>query len=93
MNNVLEYIYNHPKEIKRIIGTTDEQLIKLIENPQKVEKKKTGERQPRKKVNQGRRRKKKSLSKTEEIMLTLYYLYHVPTFQGGPVYVVISQYK
>ena len=59
MNNVLEYIYNHPKEIKRIIGTTDEQLIKLIENPQKVEKKKIGERQPRKKVNQGRRRKKK----------------------------------
>ena len=39
MNNVLEYIYNHPKEIKRIIGITDEQLIKLIENPQKVEKK------------------------------------------------------
>ena len=39
MNNVLEYIYNHPKETKRIIGITDEQLMKLIENPQKVEKK------------------------------------------------------
>ena len=59
MNNVLEYIYNHPKEIKRIIGTTYEQLIKLIENPQKVEKKKTGDNQLRKKFNQGRRRKKK----------------------------------
>ena len=59
MNNVLEYIYNHPKETKRIIGITDEQLIKLIENAQKVEKKKTGDSQPRKKVNQGRRRKKK----------------------------------
>ncbi|MCL2934660.1 MAG: DDE transposase family protein, partial [Trichodesmium sp. St16_bin4-tuft] len=23
MNNVLEYIYNHPKETKRIIGITD----------------------------------------------------------------------
>ncbi|MCL2927016.1 MAG: hypothetical protein O4861_17030 [Trichodesmium sp. St16_bin4-tuft] len=39
MNNVLEYIYNYPKETKRIIGITDEQLMKLIENPQKVEKK------------------------------------------------------
>ncbi len=25
--------------------------------------------------------RKKSLSKTEEIILTLYYLHHVPTFQ------------
>lgn len=37
MNNVLEYIYNHPKETKKMIGITDEQLIKLIKNPQKVE--------------------------------------------------------
>ena len=44
MNNVLEYIYNNPKETKRIIGITDKQLIKLIENAQKVEdKKKTGD--------------------------------------------------
>ena len=39
MNNVLEYIYNHPKETKIITGIRDEQLIKLIENPQNVEKK------------------------------------------------------
>ena len=32
MNNVLEYLYNHPRETKRIIGITDKQLIKLIEN-------------------------------------------------------------
>ncbi|MDJ0519814.1 MAG: hypothetical protein QNJ74_27320 [Trichodesmium sp. MO_231.B1] len=37
MNQVLEYIYNHPKETKRIIGITDKQLIKLIENAQKIE--------------------------------------------------------
>jgi hypothetical protein len=30
MNSTLEYIYNHPKETKRIIGITYEQLIKLI---------------------------------------------------------------
>ena len=39
MNNVLEYFYNHPRETKRIIGITDKQLIKLIENTQKIEKK------------------------------------------------------
>ena len=37
MNQVLEYIYNHPKEKNRIIGITDKQLIKLIENTQKIE--------------------------------------------------------
>ena len=47
MNNVLEYLYNHPRETKRIIGIgiTDKQLIKLIENTQKIEEKKTGDRQ------------------------------------------------
>ena len=39
MNNLLEYFYNHPRETKRIIGITDKQLIKLIENTQKIEKK------------------------------------------------------
>ena len=81
MNNVLEYIYNHPKEIKRIIGTTYEQLIKLIENPQKVEKKRLGSASQEKRLIKAGGGRKKSLSKTEEIMLTLYYLHHVPTFE------------
>ena len=37
MNNVLEYICNHPKEIKIIISITDKQLIKSMENTQKIE--------------------------------------------------------
>ena len=40
MNNVLEYLYNHPRETKKIIAITDKQLIKLIENTQKIEEKK-----------------------------------------------------
>ena len=40
MNNVLEYIYNHPKETKRIIGITYEQLIKLIAKAQIIESQK-----------------------------------------------------
>ena len=30
MNPTLEYIYNHPKETKRIIGITYEQLINCL---------------------------------------------------------------
>ena len=37
MNLTLEYIYNHPKETKRIIGITYEQLIKLTENVPRIE--------------------------------------------------------
>ena len=32
MNKTLEYIHNYPKETKRIIGITYEQLTQLIEN-------------------------------------------------------------
>ena len=35
MSNILEYLYNHPKKTKRIIGVTDKQLIKLIEKEDK----------------------------------------------------------
>ena len=59
MNNVLEYICNHPKEIKIIISITDKQLIKSIENTQKIEEKKTDDCQLRKKINQSRGRNKK----------------------------------
>ena len=65
---------------KRIIGITDKQLIKLIENAQKVEEKKdkrfptrpyaiASEEKRLIKAGGGR---KKSLGKAEEIMFTLY---------------------
>ena len=75
MNNVLEYIYNHPKETKRIIGITDKQLIKLIENTQKIEEKKRQAiaSQEKRLIKAGGVRKK-SLKVEEEIILTLYYL-------------------
>ncbi len=37
MNQVLDHIYNYPKETKKIIGITDKQLVKSIENTQKIE--------------------------------------------------------
>lgn len=82
MNQTLEYIYNHPQETKRIIGITYEHLIKLIENAQRIEKEKKRVRDLTEKrlikIGGGRKR---SLSQEEEIILTLYYLHHTPTFQ------------
>ena len=37
MTQVLEYINNHPKEIKIVIGITDEQFKKLVGNAQKLQ--------------------------------------------------------
>jgi hypothetical protein len=37
VTQILEYINNHPKEIKRVIGVTDEQFEKLVGNAQKLE--------------------------------------------------------
>jgi len=34
MNKILEYINQDPKETKRVIGVTDQQLKQLIENAQ-----------------------------------------------------------
>ena len=79
MNQTLEYIYKHPKETKRIIGITYEQLIKLMDNAKRREKEKKSKTKKRLiKAGGGR---KKSLSPEEEIIVTLYYLHHIPNFQ------------
>ena len=39
MNQILEYIYHHPKETKGIIPTADKKLIKSRENAQKIDSK------------------------------------------------------
>ena len=82
MNQILEYIYNHPSETKRIIGIGYEQLIKLIENAQRLEeeKKRLKELTEKTLIKPGGGRKR-NLSQEEEIILTLYYLHHTPTFQ------------
>ncbi|MCH2051352.1 MAG: hypothetical protein MK289_23805 [Trichodesmium sp. ALOHA_ZT_67] len=51
INPTLGYIYNYPKETKRIIGITYKQLIQLIENAPNNRIKKVGDRQNIKKIN------------------------------------------
>ena len=40
MTQILEYINNHPKEIKRVIGITNEQFKKILGNAQRLALKK-----------------------------------------------------
>ena len=74
MNKILEYINHYPKGTKRLIGIGAQQLKTLIENAHIMSEKK-------KRTNKTRIRQKKSLKVEEEIILTLYYLHHIPTFQ------------
>ncbi|MCL2939475.1 MAG: DDE transposase family protein, partial [Trichodesmium sp. MAG_R02] len=78
MNNVLEYLYNHSRETKKIIGITDKQLIKLIENAQKIEeKKRQAIASKEKRLIKAGGGRKKTLKVEEEIILTLCYLRHM----------------
>ena len=82
MNPTLEYIYNHPKETKRIIGITYKQLIKLIAKAQIIEsEKKEAIAKTEKRLIKAGGVRKKNLTKEEEIILTLFYLHQIPTFQ------------
>ena len=40
MTQILEYINNYPKEIKRVIGITNEQFKKILGNAQRLALKK-----------------------------------------------------
>ena len=92
MTQILEYINNHPKEIKRVIGITDEQFKKLVGNAQKLElRKRQAIASQEKRLIKAAGGRKKSLKLEEEIILTLYYLRHFPTFQILGIYFGVSE--
>ena len=82
MNSPLDYIVKNPKQTKRLLGIDYEQLQQLIEfaelrhnqKQESIEKNKT------RIIKKGGGRKPQ-LSVTEQILLTLVYLRHSPSFQ------------
>ena len=82
MGAILEAIENNPKEIKRLLGIDQEQFRQLIAKTELLHKQKQEEIEIKKlRVNKKGGGKKPKLSEKEQILLTLIYLRHSPTFQ------------
>lgn len=82
MSNLLEYIEQNRQESKRLIGLEYEQLQQLIEQAQLLHRNKQLEIDKTKvRIIKGGGGRKAKLSINEQIILTLVYLHHLPTFQ------------
>ena len=82
MNHILQYLEGKPNETKRIIGITYTQFIDLVTQATQLHilKKNIDSLNNPTLIASGGGRKRK-LTLTEEILLTLYYLHNYPTFQ------------
>ncbi len=82
MTSVLEYITKNPQETKRLIGIDYESLQQLITQAIALEEQKKAINEEAKyRIIQSGGGRKPKLSVTEQILLTLVYLHHLPTFQ------------
>jgi hypothetical protein len=82
MGAILSAIENNPKEIKRLLGIDQDQLRQLITQAELIHSQKQEELERNKvRVNKKGGGKKPKLSPKEQILLTLVYLRHAPTFQ------------
>ena len=92
MNSLVEYITKNPQETKRLIGIDYEKLQQLITQVVALEQQKqaTNEEAKIRIIKQGGGRKPK-LSVSEQILLTLVYLHHIPTFQMFGVQFGVSE--
>lgn len=86
MNSLHEYITKNPKKTKRLIGIEYEQLQQLISQAKALSSEKKADQEAKKtRIIKKRGGRKHSLPVEEQILLTLVYLHHLPTFQllGG----------
>jgi len=82
MSDILTYIQNNPQETQRLIGVKYEQLEQLMKQALALHTEKQQEIEAKKIriINKGGGRKVK-LSNEDQMLLTLTYLRHLPTFQ------------
>jgi Helix-turn-helix of DDE superfamily endonuclease len=82
MSQLREYIEKHPSETQRLVGLDYEQLAELMVQAERLHKEKQRAVAQKKtriiKAGGGRQPK---LSVSDQILLTLVYLHHLPTFQ------------
>ena len=82
MSQLWEYIESHPSETQRLLGMDYDQLIELISEVQNLydRQKQHRESQKTRIIKPGSGRPPK-LTVRDQILLTLVYLHHLPTFQ------------
>jgi hypothetical protein len=82
MSQLREYIEKHPSETQRLLGIHYDQLIKIIINAENLygRHKRHQENQKIRIIKPASRRPPK-LTIADQIILTLVYLHHLPTFQ------------
>ncbi|MFB2891803.1 transposase family protein [Aerosakkonemataceae cyanobacterium BLCC-F50] len=82
MSQLREYIEQHQSETQRLVGLDYEQLRSLISQAEKLHNQKqlAGEEKKTRIIKAGGGRRPK-LSISDQILLTLVYLHHLPTFQ------------
>jgi hypothetical protein len=82
MSDILKYIEENSKEIRRLIGLEYEQLQQLIQNAERLNYEKQAILESKKnRIIAGGGGRKPKLSIKEQIILTLVYLRHMTTFQ------------
>lgn len=82
MTNIPEYIEKNQQESKRLIGLEYEQLQQLIAAAELLHQQKDIEIEQRKvRINKAGGGRRPKLSVKDQIILTLVYLHHLPTFQ------------
>jgi hypothetical protein len=82
MGAILSAIEKNPKEIKRLLGIDQDQGRQLIAQAELLHSQKQEEiERNKRRVNKKGGGKKPKLSPEEQILLTLVYLRHAPTFQ------------
>lgn len=82
MSQLREYIEKHPSEAQRLVGINYEQLIELIDLAERLHKQKQLAVEQRKtRIIKGGGGRQPKLNLTDQVLLTLVYLHHLPTFQ------------
>ena len=82
MSQLREYIQKHPSEAQRLAGLDYAQLMELISQAERLHNQKqlAAEQKKTRIIKAGGGRQPK-LSLSDQVLLTLIYLHHLPTFQ------------
>jgi hypothetical protein len=82
MSQLRDYIQKHPSSAQRLVGLDYAQLMELIGQAERLHnQKKLADEQKKTRIIKARGGRPPKLSLSDQVLLTLVYLHHLPTFQ------------